>query len=121
MQNLTSYEKTILIIIACGLALSMAFFCLTKSTQLINSPSAIKLTPSVDSLREMVLKSKQVNINQADAGKLSILPGIGEILAKRIMEHRQIQGPFISKKDLMKVKGIGPVKYGRIKDLILLK
>ena len=49
----------------------------------------------------------KVNINTATAEQLSELPGVGEKLAARIVEHRQKQGPFKSTQELMNVKGIG--------------
>ena len=49
----------------------------------------------------------KVNINSASVEQLSELPGVGEKLAARIVEHRQKQGPFKSTQELMNVKGIG--------------
>jgi competence protein ComEA len=49
----------------------------------------------------------KVNINTATAAQLSALPGIGEKLATRIVEHRQKAGAFKSVQELMNVKGIG--------------
>lgn len=52
--------------------------------------------------------SFQVDINQADWPELIQLPGIGETLARRIVESRQTDGPFVDHDDLMRVRGIGP-------------
>lgn len=48
-----------------------------------------------------------VNINDADAGQLSLLPRIGPALAERIVEFRDENGKFSSPDDLMLVRGIG--------------
>lgn len=48
-----------------------------------------------------------VNINEADAGQLSLLPRIGPALAERIVAFRDENGKFSSPDDLMLVRGIG--------------
>ncbi len=52
--------------------------------------------------------SYQVNVNEADWPELTLLPKIGETLARRIVEHRETHGPFRSVDELQRVKGIGP-------------
>jgi competence protein ComEA len=49
-----------------------------------------------------------VNINLADAGQLDQLPGIGPVLADRIIANRTAEGPFVTLDDLQRVSGIGP-------------
>jgi comEA protein len=49
-----------------------------------------------------------VDVNRADAVELSQLPVIGPALAKRIIEHRTLHGPFRTLDDLRRVSGIGP-------------
>ena len=48
-----------------------------------------------------------VNLNRASAEQLTTIPGIGEAMARRIIEWRKQNGPFRRVEDLMKVKGIG--------------
>ncbi|HIE09936.1 MAG TPA: ComEA family DNA-binding protein [Armatimonadetes bacterium] len=64
---------------------------------------------------EDVLK---VNVNTASERELEALPGIGPVLARRIVEHRKEQGPFKGPEDLLAVKGIGPKKLERIRPYI---
>ena len=59
-----------------------------------------------------------VNINTADEKELDTLPGIGPVMAKRIIEFRQNVGKFTAPSDIKKVKGIGEAKYEKLKDLI---
>lgn len=61
---------------------------------------------------------QKININRAEAWLLEALPGIGETLSRRIVEFRQKNGPFRNTEELLKVPGIGPAAYQRIKDLI---
>lgn len=48
-----------------------------------------------------------VNVNTATWPELAQLPEIGEMLARRIIENREAEGPFRSPEDLMRVRGIG--------------
>lgn len=50
---------------------------------------------------------KQVNINEADASQLALLPRVGPSLSSRIVEFRKENGKFKSPGDLMLVRGIG--------------
>jgi competence protein ComEA len=50
----------------------------------------------------------QIDINQADWPEFTVLPGIGETLARRIVESRQVDGPFADVDQLERVRGIGP-------------
>jgi comEA protein len=61
-----------------------------------------------------------VNINSASVEELQNLPRIGPAMAARIVLHRQKNGPFQTKDDLMKVKGIGKKTFVKLKDLITL-
>ncbi len=61
-----------------------------------------------------------VNINTAGTSELEKLPGIGPATAKKIIDHRNKYGSFKSKEELLDISGIGPKKYGDIKDYIRL-
>ncbi len=56
----------------------------------------------------------QIQINEADWPEFTLLPGIGETLARRIVDHRTQHGPFRSVEQLERVKGIGPKTMRRI-------
>ena len=55
-----------------------------------------------------------LNLNSATAPELERLPGIGPVLAQRIVDHREEHGPFTALDDLLEVEGIGPT---RLEDL----
>lgn len=59
-----------------------------------------------------------ININHADKKELMALPGIGDILAERILAYREENGPFSIPEDLMFVEGIGKKRFEEILDLI---
>lgn len=65
-------------------------------------------------------RSARVNINLAGKGELETLPGIGPVLAQRIIDYRQAHGVFRDISELKKVTGIGESKFSRIKELITL-
>ena len=53
-------------------------------------------------------QSGPLNINTATAAQLETLDGIGPVLAQRIVEYRETNGPFASVEGLLEVKGLGP-------------
>ncbi|MCG5211875.1 ComEA family DNA-binding protein [Streptosporangium sp. KLBMP 9127] len=59
-----------------------------------------------------------VDLNSATAEQLDVLPGVGEVLARRIVEYRDGHGGFRSVEQLQDVSGIGNSKYADIKDKV---
>jgi competence protein ComEA len=58
-----------------------------------------------------------VNLNTASAAELDALPGVGPVLAQRIVDHRK-QGPFRSVDELDDVPGIGPARAAELSELV---
>ena len=61
---------------------------------------------------------QKIDINRAEPWLLEALPGIGEVLAQRIVDYRSENGPFRRIEDLLKVSGIGAATFEKIKDFI---
>jgi competence protein ComEA len=61
----------------------------------------------------------RVDINAADWPELAELPGVGETLARRIVDARQQGGKFRDQSDLRRVQGIGPRTLERMKPFLL--
>lgn len=59
-----------------------------------------------------------VNLNTATLAELDALPGVGPVLAQRILDHRERHGGFRSVSDLRQVEGIGDARYEQLKDLV---
>ncbi|WP_436837804.1 helix-hairpin-helix domain-containing protein [Micromonospora chersina] len=62
--------------------------------------------------------SGPVNLNTATLAQLDALPGVGPVLAQRILDHRDQHGGFGSVSDLRQVDGIGDARYEQLKDLV---
>ena len=60
----------------------------------------------------------KLNLNTATAPQLEELPGIGEVLAARIVDYRSANGPFQTVEDIMGVPGIKDAVYEQIRDLV---
>ena len=65
--------------------------------------------------------SGKININTASAVVLETLPGIGPVLAERIITYRTENGPFSSVEALSKVEGIGSKTLLEILNLITVE
>lgn len=105
MKNLGTY--ILVLLCCCALTFAGGFFIgrnmnhtdiqistLPAQTQEITSPTAAT-TPQL------------VDINTADLTQLQTLPGIGPVLAQRILDYRQENGPFSALSELTNVFGIG--------------
>ena len=57
----------------------------------------------------------KVSVNSATAQELESLPGVGPVLAQRMLEYRASHGPFRSVEDLDDVSGIGSALMGQLR------
>ncbi|MCJ7724844.1 MAG: ComEA family DNA-binding protein [Acidimicrobiia bacterium] len=60
----------------------------------------------------------KVRVNTAGAAELELLPGVGPVLAERILQHRESFGPFSVVEDLLDVPGIGEGKLAALRDAV---
>ncbi len=61
----------------------------------------------------------KIDVNRADWPELTLMPNIGEQLAKRIITDRQERGPFRDLSELRRVRGIGPKTLESMKPFLL--
>ncbi|HND50917.1 MAG TPA: helix-hairpin-helix domain-containing protein [Pirellulaceae bacterium] len=59
-----------------------------------------------------------IDLNSAEWTELALLPGIGEKLAKRIVESREQDGPFARPEQLRRVRGIGPRTWEKLQPFL---
>ena len=79
------------------------------------TPVVAQLAPGAPS------SSAAININTADAATLATLPGIGPVIAQRVIDYRQQNGPFVRVEDITRVKGIGDVILAKVRDLVTVR
>ena len=60
----------------------------------------------------------KININLASQSELTDLPGIGNVLASRIVDYRRQNGDFSRIEDIRNVSGIGEKRYEAIREKI---
>jgi competence protein ComEA len=67
------------------------------------------------------LAEKSINLNSAGLEELVMLPGIGEKTAEKILLLRKERGKFKKLEEIMDVKGIGEIKFNKIKKFLYIK
>jgi len=66
------------------------------------------------------LTEKSINLNTAGINELVKLPGIGEKTAEKIIQLRSERGKFKRLEELLDVRGIGEVKFNKIKKFLYI-
>ena len=82
------------------------------------APQAEKITPVQE---QSPAAPKALDINAATAEDFDALPGIGLVLAQRIVAFREELGGFRAVEELLQVNGIGEAKLAELLDLITVE
>ena len=90
----------------------MAGYFIGRNTA--GSPIQISKVPTATS----AVSTEQININTASFEQLQTLPGIGAVLAQRIIDYRETHGPFEKVADLTLVEDIGLDRLALLQDYI---
>lgn len=77
-------------------------------------PSAEPPSPHVE------IAVPALNLNRATRAELRLLPGVGDVLAQRIVSHRARYGPFRDVDDLRRVPGIGARMLERMRPWLFI-
>ncbi|MCK4912842.1 MAG: helix-hairpin-helix domain-containing protein [Candidatus Omnitrophica bacterium] len=104
MLHLTRQERKVL--------LFMGFFILVVSLLRFFNVNSLVVNPT-----EVINQAQVININTANADSLQNIPGVGEVIAIRIVKYRNEFGKFKELDDLKKVKGIGSKKIKKLEKL----
>ncbi|MFN9276865.1 MAG: helix-hairpin-helix domain-containing protein, partial [Planctomycetota bacterium] len=70
-----------------------------------------QLQKSLDAVVEDCVNSVGVDLNTASEALLSRVAGLSTTLAKNIVQHRDSNGPFLTRKELLKVSRLGPKAF----------
>jgi competence protein ComEA len=81
----------------------------------VNSESQRLISNNAD------VQTSRININIAPAAQLEELPGVGKVLAERIVAHREQYGPFRRAEHLMMVRGFSDNKFRKIRELVTVE
>lgn len=107
------------------LGLTALFLCLVSALYLhdradFDVPSGVEAETTVP-MEEIQPDVHPLNLNAASAEELTTLPGIGEALARRILDYRTENGPFQAVEDLLNVSGIGEAKLAGLEGLVTVE
>lgn len=85
--------------------------------------NSVKNIPAdtVNGASSLADKVEKIDINRADIGTLTLLPGIGRETALRIVEYRAETGGYRNVEELINVSGIGPKKLEKIKKYVTIE
>ena len=109
MMNLTRQERQVILFLIVVALLGLGINFLVKHC------SSIRVIAYVS--RDI----GRIGLNQADKETLIDVPGIGKILAQRIIDYRKQNAGFEDIAALKNIKGIGKSKYEAIKDYFIVE
>lgn len=93
----------------------------SSENPLVPASSVVDPMPSaagVSEVRRSPNRSQPVDLNRATAADFDQLPGVGPVLARRMVDYRKSVGRFHAVEDLRAVKGIGKKKFERLKPFV---
>ena len=117
-QNLppAKFRASLIALVTFALALFVSA-CATQPRQVRHTSSEVQLNLDPPKAERASL----ININTASAQELEKLPGVGEVIAERIVAQREQYGPFRRAEHLMMVRGISDRKFRTIRPLIVVR
>jgi competence protein ComEA len=99
-----------------GVLITIGF--LASSLVYLFKPPPTAQVPSTASPAISKQSRETLNLNTASPEELESLPGIGPVMAARIVAYRNKNGSFARPEDLMIIEGMGEKKYRALADLI---
>ena len=84
----------------------------------IRTEHPVEITAATEASTASVGK---LDLNRATAEELETLPGVGPVLAERILTYRQEAGNFRSVEELLQVEGIGKARLEGLRDYVTVE
>jgi competence protein ComEA len=113
-QNLPPAKTAILIVFSLAALAVCLSGCATLPKHASSDPQIALNPPTPGS-------AAPLNINAATASELEKLPGVGKVIAERIITYRTKYGPFRRAEHLMMVNGISDSKFREMRPLIVVE
>ena len=125
LKRLAAFVIPALALLACGVMLGI-FIMQTRtagaiSVQRAAPEEAAESTQTVAEEAVDATADDRLDLNTATAEDLQELPGIGEVIAQRIIDYRELCGRFLDPEQLMEVDGIGQAKYEKLRELVTVR
>lgn len=79
-----------------------------------------EIVPFEEEYEPEAVGAGRINLNTATSEELQSLPGVGPVMAERILEYRDSYGAFQSTQELLEVSGIGEKTLEQLQDLITI-
>ena len=120
-RPLPAQERGLLLLIGIAVLVSGVAFYVTRpsSPAVVGTPAAEPIVlEDVAIVVPTFRDPRPIDPNDATVTELVRLPGIGEVLAGRIVAYRETHGRFESIDELLAVQGIGPVVLEGIREMV---
>ena len=122
-MKLGTAQKVLLAVTAAFVIFTLAFFIGRSSVhaQITTERAPETLARELPEAETPPEQPQRLELNHATQAELEALPGIGPVLAERIVAWREANGPFISVEQIMDVEGIGEKKLDELRDSIYVE
>ena len=109
MVNFTPEEKRVILFL-----LGLAFCGLILS-------NLIKVNARLEKIVYPSVQLAKLNLNKVSLSELTGVKCISAKLAQRILEYRNLRREFANLEELQEVKGVGPQRYEKLKDIFFIE
>ena len=119
-RPLPAPERGLILLVGIALLASGVVFHVARDRPLAALHSETIVIEDILVVRPTFHDPRKADLNTASIAELVRLPGIGEVLAGRIIAHREEHGRFTSIDELLAVSGIGPKVLEGIRDHVAI-